>query len=284
MKKSGYLYFAVPTVLLSAIILFYPLGYAFWTSFFSYYLPVPSLHFVGLENYISTILSADLHRALAVTVSFTAGAVCVELVFGFMIAAFLNKIEVARRALTTIIFLPHMITPVVIGLILKWMFIPEWGMVNYVLGLLGIKGPAWLSHPFYALLAVLLADVWQNTPFIAVVLLAGFQALPQEPIEAAVVDGASGFRMLWHIILPLFKPLILFIAIIRTMDAFRLFDKVYVMTGGGPGTATEMITVYNYRLTFKMLQIGKGAAVAVWTLIFLLGTISVYLYLLYKSE
>ena len=284
MKKSAYLYFAVPSLLLLGIIVFYPLGYSFWVSFFSYYLPSPPPHFVGFKNYISTILSTDLLHALIVTLSFTGGAVSIQFVLGFIIALLLDKVGVGRRILTTIIFLPEMVTPVVAGLILRWMFIPEWGMVNYFLGLLGIQGPAWLTHPSYALLAVILADVWQYTPFSAVVLLAGLQALPQECMEAAVVDGASRFKMLWHIILPLLKPVILFVIIIRTMDAFRVFDKVFVMTGGGPGTVTEMITVYNYRLTFRMLRIGQGAAVGVWTLIFLLGVICVYLYLLYEKE
>jgi len=283
MNKSGYLYFVIPALSVLAIVLVYPLAYSLWISLFSYYLPSPPPVFVGLKNYISTIRGSDLLHALAITFPFTGGVVCMQFVLGLVIALLLNRIEVGRRVLTTIVFLPHMVTPVVAGLILKWMFIPEWGMVNYFLGLLHIQGLPWLSHPFYAFVAIMLADSWRNTPLVVIVLLAGLRSLPQEPIEAARIDGASGFRMLWHIILPLLKPIILFIAIIRTMDAFRVFDTVFAMTGGGPGTATEVITIYNYRVALRLLCIGQGAAIGVWTLIFLLGPIGIYLYLLYEK-
>lgn len=265
-------------------IIFYPLGYGFWVSLTDYYLPNPPPVFTGLKNYVSLITDRDFVHSIAVTAIITVSAVAVQLILGFFLANLLNKIKALRKILTTALFLPHMIVPVVAGLILKWMFIPDWGMVNYFLGLVGIRGPDWLNTNAFALIAVILADIWLFTPLVVVIFLAGLQSLSPEPIEAAIVDGVHGFKMLWYIILPMLKQIILFIMIIRTMDTFRIFDSVFVLTGGGPGTATETLTIFNYRISFNLYEIGRGAAAGTWTLLFLLGAICVYLYILYERE
>ena len=265
------------------LILFYPLGYAFYLSFLKYSLGSTS-KFIGLKNYLSLFADDDFVHAISVSATFTLVAVSAQLGFGLALALFLNGIGKGRRLFTLLLFLPVVITPSAAGLLLKWMFIPEWGMLNYFLGLVGIPPPNWFDKSFYAMLAVILADLWQYTPFVLIVLFAGLQSLPEESIEAALMDGASRRQMLWYVILPLLRPLILFVVIMRTMDAWRIFDKIYVITGGGPGTATETLTLYNYRITFSFLRLGLGSAIGVWTLIFLLGIIGIYLYLLYKRE
>lgn len=266
-----------------SVILFYPLGYAFYLSFFTYSLgSVP--RFVGLRNYVHVFFEADFLHAVGVSAIFTGGVLGIQLLLGLIIGLLLAKIEKGRPYFIVIIFLPIMITPAAAGLILRWMFIPRWGIVNYLLEVLHLPPPNWFDHRLYALLAVMLAEVWQFTPFVAIIVFAGLQSLPQESMEAALIDGVSRLQMLWHIILPLLKPLILFILVMRTMDAWRLFDRIFVMTGGGPGTATETLTLYNYRITFKLLRIGEGVTIGVWTLFFLLGIIGIYLYLLYEKR
>jgi multiple sugar transport system permease protein len=282
--RNRYIFFALPSLLVMAVTILYPLGYSLWVSFYSYYLPKPPAQFVGLGNYASIISDPDFLRSLWITSLITVGAVLVQLTAGFALAVLLNTIYRFRKVLTTLLFIPQMITPVVAGLIIKWMFIPDWGMVNYFLSLVGIRGPDWLNNPYYAVWAVIIVDTWQFTSLAMVVFLAGLQAMPEEPLEAAVVDGVSALKMLWHIVLPMLRPLVLFVLIIRTMDTFRLFDSVFVLTGGGPGTATETITIYNYRISFHLFQIGKGAAVGTWTLVFLMGAILVYLSVLYEKE
>lgn len=283
MRRHSYLYFAIPSLAVLSVVLFYPLGYAFYLSFFNYRLgSLP--RFMGLGNYIRVFLQADFLHSVGVSSVFTGGVLGVQLLLGLSIGLMLAKIGRGRRVFPVIIFLPVMMTPAVAALILRWMFIPRWGIVNYLLEVLYVRSPNWFDDPLYALILVMLADIWQFTPFVAIIIFAGLQSLPQECVEAAVIDGASRLQMLRYIILPLLKPLILFILVIRTMDAWRMFDKIYVLTGGGPGTATETLTLYNYRVMFRLLRVGEGATIGVWTLFFLLGVIGIYLYLLYERE
>lgn len=283
MKKKISIIFLVPAAVILLLVVFYPLVYAFWLSLSSYYLGRSPTQFVGLANFVRTIRSEGLLHALRVTVYIAAPAVALELLIGLGIALLLDKINVGRKVFFTFLFLPFTITPVVAGLILRWMFMSRWGMVNYFLSILHVEGPFWFAFPMSALLAVLLGNIWQYTPFVILVLFAGLQTIPVEMIEAARMDGARGFAMLRYIIAPSLKPHIFFVLIMRTMDVFRLFDEVFAMTGGGPGTSTETLAIYNYRLAFKMSRIGEGAAVSVWTLIFLSGIIAVYLYFSYRN-
>jgi len=156
--------------------------------------------------------------------------------------------------------------------------------VNYFLSLVGVRGPGWAGDPFWALWSIILADVWQNTPFVVIVIYAGLQSIPVEPLEAAMVDGASRVQTLSHVIFPFLRPLVLFVVIIRSMDAFRVFDQVFVMTGGGPGTATQTITFYNYVMAFRMLRMGRASALGVVTLLILSVVIGFWIYLLYHRE
>jgi len=176
------------------------------------------------------------------------------------------------------------ITPAVAGLLMRWMFESNWGLVNYFLSLVGVRGPGWTGDPLWALWSIVLADVWQNTPFVVIVLYAGLQSIPLDPLEAAMVDGASRAQTLVHVIFPFLRPLVLFVLIIRSMDAFRIFDQVFVMTGGGPGTTTQTITFYNYVMAFRMLRMGRASALGVVTLLILSVVTSVFIYLLYHRE
>jgi multiple sugar transport system permease protein len=283
-QRRDRLIFLLPSVTVLTVILFYPLLYSLGLSFYHYYLPVPRKTFAGLDNF-AYILGDDVFwSALGVTARFTGAAVAIELLLGSAIALLLDSRIPCRRFVSTVVLLPMTITPAVAGLLMRWMFESNWGLVNYFLSLVGVAGPGWTGDPFWALWSIILADVWQNTPFVVLVLYAGLQSIPVEPLEAAMVDGASRRQTLTHVIFPFLRPLVLFVLIIRSMDAFRVFDQVFVMTGGGPGTTTQTITFYNYVMAFRMLRMGRASALGVVTLLILSVVIGLWIYLLYRRE
>ena len=267
-----------------AVILVYPLAYSLGLSFYNYYLPVPRTTFVGLENFRFILADDAFWEALGVTARFTGAAVAIEVVLGIAVALLLDARIPCRRFVNTVVLLPMAITPAVAGLLMRWMFESNWGLVNYFLGLAGVRGPGWTGDPAWALWSIILADVWQNTPFVILVVYAGLQSVPVEPLEAALVDGASRAQTLAHVVFPFLRPLVLFVLIIRSMDAFRIFDQVFVMTGGGPGTTTQTITFYNYVMAFRQLRMGRASALGVITLLILSLVIGAWIYLLYRRE
>jgi multiple sugar transport system permease protein len=267
-----------------AVILFYPLAYSLGLSFYNYYLPVPQTTFVGLDNFRFILGDDAFWEALGVTARFTGAAVTIEVVVGIAVALLLDSRIPCRRLVNTVVLLPMAITPAVAGLLMRWMFESNWGPVNYFLGLVGVRGPGWTGDPVWALWSIVLADVWQNTPFVILVVYAGLQSIPVEPLEAAMVDGASRAQTLARVVFPFLRPLVLFVLIIRSMDAFRIFDQVFVMTGGGPGTTTQTITFYNYVMAFRQLRMGRASALGVITLLILSLVIGAWIYLLYRRE
>jgi len=267
-----------------AVLLVYPLAYSLGLSFYNYYLPVPRTTFVGLDNFRFILGDDAFWEALGVTARFTGAAVAIEVVLGIAVALLLDARIPCRRFVNTVVLLPMAITPAVAGLLMRWMFESNWGLVNYFLGLVGVRGPGWTGDPHWALWSIIFADVWQNTPFVILVVYAGLQSVPVEPLEAAMVDGASRTRTLAHVVFPFLRPLVLFVLIIRSMDAFRIFDQVFVMTGGGPGTTTQTITFYNYVMAFRQLRMGRASALGVITLLILSLVIGAWIYLLYRRE
>jgi len=282
-QTKDFLIFVSPTLILSVIIMFYPLFTSLGWSFCSYYLS-STPKFVGVRNFIS-LLKDDIFW---ITVKNTGIIVGLGVPFQFLIsvglALLLSKITKGANFFRTAMFLPMAMTPVVTGLIIRWLLLPRWGWVNYYLGLVGIKGPVWIGDPFYGLLAIIFADSWKEIPFVTMVLFAGIQSLPTQPIEAARIDGASRLQVLTHIILPLLTPLILFVIVIRVIDAFRIFDYVYAITGGGPGVSTETLMFYNYKMAFELLKLGKASALAVLSLLLIAAGIATFIYLLNKRE
>ena len=266
------------------VILFYPLVYSIGLSFYNYYLPVPRVSFVGLDNFRFILGDETFWEALGVTARFTVAAVALEIVLGVAVALLLDSHIPCRRFVNIVVLLPMAITPAVAGLLMRWMFESNWGLVNYFLSLVGVRGPGWTGDPAWALWSIIFADVWQNTPFVILVIYAGLQSVPMEPLEAAMVDGASRVQTLAHVVFPFLRPLVLIVLIIRSMDAFRIFDQVFVMTGGGPGTTTQTITFYNYVMAFRMLRMGRASALGVITLLILSLVIGVWIYLLYRRE
>jgi multiple sugar transport system permease protein len=283
-SNRGLFLFMVPSLLVLGIVLFYPLGYAIYLSLFDYYLPNPDRRFIGLGNYIELLGEWRFWHSMLTTGIIAGSAVASEFILGFALALGLFKLTRGPKVFAILNFLPHIITPVVGALFLRWIFVSRWGLLDATLASLGIFPPDWLGDPIMAKLTVIAADAWKFTPFMMLVLYAGLQSMDRNLLEAGVIDGASGWNMIWHIILPTLRPLILFVLAIRLMDAFRFFDSIYVLTGGGPGTATETITMYTYQLGFRMLEIGKASALGIITLVIVAALIWGIIFTLYRRE
>ncbi len=200
----------------------------------------------------------------------------VEFALGFVLAFALYRLTFSVRVFMILLFLPHIITPVVATLFLKWILTSNWGLIDATLLTFNVNPPDWLGDPVWAKICVVLADAWIFTPFVMLVLYAALQTLDQAQIEAASIDGADGWRIIRHIILPSLVPVIIFTVSVRLMDVFRFFDTIYVLTGGGPGTATETVTMYTYQLGFQLLQVGKASALGIITLIIVAAIIATF--------
>lgn len=261
----------IPSLTLIATFVVYPLANAVALSFRSMLLYRPYVHppFVGLQNYVRLLKDPDFWNALKNTVVFTAIVVPIEMLLGFVVAMGLNsaRLTVGKSFTRTLLLLPMMFTPVVVGILWRMLYDPEYGLVNFVLRVLGVSPRNWLGSSSTALASVIFADIWQNTPFVMLILLAGLQSLPREPFEAAQIDGASGIETLLHLTIPMLKPVLLVVLSIRTIDAFRVFDKVFVLTMGGPGVSSETIAFYAYRTAFRAFDIGYATTICVMTCI-----------------
>ena len=254
--------FISPAFIAIAIILIYPLGYSFWLSFHEWTLRGfrKGIPFVGLQNYIDLFRNPDFVNSLRITASFVLLAVGIEFVLGMGLALLLNHDLRGRNWIRAMILLPMMCTNVVIGLTWRLLLNYEFGLVNYYLSVMGLGPLEWLSKPAMALPAVILVDVWNTTSFVALLLLAGLQALPDEPFEAARIDGASAWQSFVYLTLPLLRQTILVVLLWRMIDTFRIFDVIYLLTAGGPARATETVSIYVYRYGFQSFNLGFASA------------------------
>jgi multiple sugar transport system permease protein len=259
--------FMVPSVLVMLLVLLYPFASAIYYSFFEYYLGSQQIHFVGLANYAALLGEARFWSDLLTTVIIVGFSVAAQLLIGLVLALALYALTSGVRLISLLNFLPHVVTPVVGAIFLKWIFVGRWGLLDATLISLNIFPPDWLGDPIWAKFSLIAADTWKFMPFLMLVLYAGLQSFDTSLLEAAQIDGANAWQRLRYVILPMMKPLIVFVVAIRIMDAFRFFDLVYVLTNGGPGTATETITLYTYQLAFRMLEIGRASALGVITLL-----------------
>lgn len=282
-NKNKYLLFALPSFILIFLIMLFPVGYAVVYSFTDYRLGRDA-EFVGLENYISVLKDSEFMSALLFTLILTVAAVLCQFVFGMIIALLLDNIHHLKKPISIMIYIPYFITAAAMGVIFRWMFMSNWGIMDQILGSFGINSPAWLDSPVWAKIVVIIGEVFQNTPFAVIILYAGLQSMPSDQIEAARIDGANAWQLFTKIKLPNLRQLIIIIFMMRTMDAFRLFDRVNVTTGGGPGISTETLAIYNYTTTFTKLRIGRGCAIGVITLIILAILISIIMKALRAKE
>jgi multiple sugar transport system permease protein len=273
-----------PSIFFLCVLTLYPLAYGIYISFLSFDIHTLSGSFNGLNNYFAILAQPSFIHSLIVTFEFGAAALCIQFPLGLLTAIALNSITRGRRVFLTIILLPMGLAWVIIGLMGRWMFDYSYGLVNFFLGLVGVRPLDWLGNGTNALIALIIIDVWETTPVVGLVFYAGLHSVPQGPIEAAMVDGASRLRILWDVILPIIRPLILFLLAIRTMDALRIFDEIAGFTFGGPAFATETLSLYIYRQAFRYMSMGPGSAGALIFTLMILGLVAFYMVSLYRRE
>jgi multiple sugar transport system permease protein len=255
-----------PTALFAMAMTVLPLGYSLLTSLEEFRLGQQPI-FVGLQNYRNLLHDHNFHDSLVTTLVFTVAATGVEFVLGMALALLLKEEFSFQGVIRSSLIIPMVIAPVVVGIIWRLLYNADVGLFSFaVQGLTG-KNISVLSSTVLALPALILVDVWEWTPFMFLILLAGIQSLPQEPFEAARVDGASPWNIFVHLTLPMLRPVIVVAILIRALDAFTVFDQVFVLTQGGPGTATEVATLMIYKTAFRFSQFGYGAAMAVAMLV-----------------
>lgn len=282
-RKSKYLLFALPSFILIFTVMLFPVGYAIIYSFTDFRLG-KSAKFIGLENYISIFQDSEFLSALGFTLILTLVAVLSQFVIGMILALLLDNIHHFKKPISIMIYIPYFITAAAMGVIFRWMFMSNWGIIDQICRMIGISTPGWLDSPFWSRVVIILGEVFQNTPFSVIILYAGLQSMPLDRIEAAKIDGANNWQLFTKIKLPNLRQLIIIIFMMRTMDAFRLFDRVNVTTGGGPGISTETLAIYNYTTTFTKLRVGRGCAIGVITLIILAVIINVIMKVLRVKE
>lgn len=263
--QRGYL-LAGPAFVVMLAIFIYPVGYSFIMSFFRWDLS-GSAPFAGLGNYVDELTGRQFRQALRNQIIFSVASITVEVVAGMAIAVLVNGKLKGMRLARTLLLVPPMIAPAVVGLNFRWLFNTQYGLVDALLRMANLPAVPWLTDPTWALVSVTIADIWQNTPLMVLLFLAGLQSLPQEPLEAATVDGATAWQRFWFIVLPLMRPVIMIALMLRIIDTFRTFDVVWLMTQGGPGGATNLLTVYAYLLAFQGVDFGHAAAVSYIALI-----------------
>jgi multiple sugar transport system permease protein len=277
---------ALPAVLYVLAIGVWPLLRGMWFSLYDFNLLRPArTHFIGIGNYLD-ILGDDVSRqAFVNTVIFTLGSVTVEVLLGFAIALALWRDDRFNRICLALILIPVTITPLVVGLIFKGLLMADYGLVGYYLAEFGLSDPRGLfSNPGSALATLIFIDIWEWTPLVALILLAGLKALPTDILEAAEVDGATAVQRLRIVVIPLMLPSIFLALTLRTIDAFRVFDSVYVTTGGGPGNATNTLMLYAVKQGLEFFNIGRASAIANLTLLCIALIAAVFIVMIRRAD
>ena len=266
-RRSVAILFVLPAALTLLAITIFPLLYELRLVFMSWELTTNTPpEFVGLQNLIDVLFHDErFWSSMRVTATLIVFGVAIQLALGTGLALLLNRLGRWRTSLVSLFLIPVMIAPVVAGFQFRMIYHDQFGPLNYLIELVTFGqwgGFAWIANPKVALFSVLMTDVWQWTPFLMLIVLAGLQSVPQDLYEAAEVDGASSWQTFWRITAPLLLPVIIIGILIRAMDSFKLFDIVYLVTGGGPGNVTETISFYTYLQGFKFFSLGYTAAMA----------------------
>jgi multiple sugar transport system permease protein len=271
-----------PLMLVLGAIVAYPLGYSLWLSLRDFEITSRNdVSFVGLEQYAQLVGDEAYRTAMLNTFIFVAVAVSLELVIGLALALTLRRQRLVRTLTRSLLLTPMFVTPIAVGLMFRFLLDDQLGLIPKLLDKVGISID--FFGPNLALLSLALIDVWQWTPFMLLLLLAGLESLPQQPFEAARVDGASPWMTFTRVTLPLLRPIIVVAVLIRSLDALKVFEYVYAITQGGPGTATETIQLAIYREGFQFYRLSEAAAMA-WTLVVIVMAIVVVLFWQFTRE
>ncbi|MDD3269685.1 MAG: sugar ABC transporter permease [Syntrophomonadaceae bacterium] len=259
-KKWERFIYLLPAITIMTIVVLYPLLNALYVSFHQWDLATGGkMFFIGWQNYRDTIKDVYFWSGIGRALLFVLMVVPVELVLGTVIAILLNIDIKGQRFFRLIFIVPMMITPIVVALLWRIIYDAQFGILNWLLSLFDIPAQVWLGNPQLAMFSVAMLDIWQNTPFIILLVLAGLQAIPHEVYQAAMVDGAGRWQSFRFITLPYLKNTLLLGAIFRVVDSFRIFDTIFGLTRGGPGRATEVISIYTYKTGFSLFKLGLSA-------------------------
>lgn len=281
--RRPHLVYIMPAILLLGILTFVPTVFLYGLSLTNYELGYPTFKFVGLDNFVRLFSGGDpeFWHSVYISLLFMVVVTAAEMVLGFWLATLLDREFKLKFLVFACLIVPIAMTPSITGQVWKLMMNAEYGVINYLLGFFGGK-VIWLSAE-NAFLSTILVDVWQNTPFVALILYAGMRSLPTDPYEAAAIDGASNLQIFRLITLPLLLPMILLALIFRAIDSLKTFDIPYSLTQGGPGSTTEFLSLHVYRLGFAQTGwIGRSAAVSV-VLLLLITVISMILIRWYRK-
>lgn len=282
MIKSGFFernlryLFPLPAVLFVLLLMVFPVLYTLFVSFTEWTLTSGRpMKFVMFDSYLKIMTEPRFLDAVGRTFSFTIGAVVAEAVFGTTIALVLNREFKGKNGLKLILLLPLVATPVAVGIVFNLFYDPTIGFLNYVLSVLGLPQSGWVTASTTVLPSLMLVDIWQWTPMIALIVLAGLAGLSSEPYESAKVDGASSTQTFVHITLPMIMPTILTAVILRAVDALKTYDIIYAMTQGGPGYSSETLNILAYKYSFEYFNLGQASSILVFlfflVLLFSLG-------------
>ena len=269
----------LPAILIVGALFVYPLLFSLVVSFFRSDLRYPGVEFRGLKNYIDIFKDPDLVASFGRTIYFTVASLAIEMVVGVTVAVAFNNRFAGRPIARSIILVPWAVPPVVNGIIWNWLVHPKIGIVNYLLTSVGIleRYKPWLADPTWAMNIIVVADAWKWTPLVVLLVLAGLQAIPEELYEAARMDGAGSGKVFFRVTLPCIMWPILVTLILRTVEAVRVFDIIYVMTRGGPASATKVTTFHVWEIVFRYHNLGTGSALA-YTVTLLIVALAVLYY------
>lgn len=262
--------FPLPAVIALIILVGLPMLANFVIALHDWFIGRPP-RLVWLQNFTDVLADRRFYSGIRNTLIFTGVAVPVQLVLGMAIAVLFNRELPAKGLIRTVILLPMVATPVAIALIWSLMFDPSLGVLNWFLESLGLSRSLWVADARLALPSLIMVDVWQWTPMVALILIAALQGVPSEHYEAARIDGAGGWQVFWHITLPAVRGAVVVALILRAVDALKTFDIIYVITGGGPGTATETLNVYAFRSGFEFFRAGYAASLLIFLMFLVLG-------------
>ena len=273
--------FLAPAVVVMAIALLYPVGYMIYASFLDWNpsQTIGQASYVGLRNYTDLLSDGSFWESVRVTLTFCFFVVSIEMIVGIGLALLLDREIRGMTVLRTIFILPMMIAPIVVGLIWRYMYDPNVGIFNRTLKALGFSPIPWLSDSWWSLTSIIIADIWQWTPFIFILSLAALQSMPRSAIEASRIDGATAWQQIIYIKLPLMLPVLIVTGLLRLIDAFKVLEVILVMTNGGPGLSTEILALRISRTASEFRELGTAAAMSNYLLILLLVlTLAMYLY------
>jgi len=277
-RRGKYVLFIMPALILVLAVIIFPWIFTVWMSVHDWDIGMER-SFLGLENYTKLVQDQRFLESTVRTLYYTALAVVLPAILGVLAAVIFHQDFPFRGLLRGIFIMPLMATPVAIALVWTMMFHPQLGVLNYLLSLVGIPPQLWVYSRDTVIPALVLVDVWHWTPLVMIIVLGGLAALPTEPYESALIDGANQWQMFWHITFPLVLPFLMVAVIIRTIDALKAFDTIFVITQGGPGTASETINIYLYLQAFAFYKIGHASAVVVvfFTIIVIFSLLLLYM-------